>query len=239
MTILNMLNAKGDMNDATGTSDAPKPDAATPSTGVEPAEVLVISDLAVLRVLTDGIRLQLLEAFGRTRGVPRSVKEVAREIGQSATKLYYHVNLMEEHGLLLVAESRLVSGILEKKYVPAARQFTVDKELLRTAEGGARSESRDVLDQAVETILQSTADDFKRAVAVGTAGLGEDEAPPRRSVLSKSNLRLRPEDAAKVIELLESLVKTQDDEHADAELYSLTLAFFRRGHTEDTTDGDG
>ena len=232
-----MLNAKGDMNDAKRTSDAPKPDAATTPTGVEPAEVLVISDLAVLRVLSDGLRLQLLEAFGHTRGVPRSVKEVARELGQSPTKLYYHVNLLEEHGLLLVAESRLVSGILEKKYVPAAKQFTVDKTLLRMADGDG-TESLDVLSRTVETILLSTADDFKRAVTAGTTGLGDDEAPPRRSVLSKSNVRLRPEAAAKVIDLLESLVKTEDDEHADAEVYSLTLAFFRRAHTEDTTDGD-
>ena len=172
MTIQHMLNDKGDMNDAQRTTDAPKPDASTPPAGVEPAEVLVISDLAVLRVLSDGLRLQLLEAFGRTRGVPRSVKEVAREIGQSPTKLYYHVNLLEEHGLLLVAESRLVSGILEKKYVPAARQFTVDKTLLRMADGDG-DESLDVLGRTVETILQSTADDFKRAVVAGTAGMGE------------------------------------------------------------------
>lgn len=233
-----MLNDKGDMNDAQGTAHAPKSDAPTPPAGVKPVEVLVISDLAVLRVLADGLRLQVLEAFGHTRGVPRSVKEVATEIGQSATKLYYHVNLLEEHGLLLVAASRLVSGILEKKYVPAAKQFSVDKTLLRTADGDG-TESLDVLGRTVETILLSTAEDFKRAVTAGTTGLGDDEAPPRRSVLSKSNVRLRPEAAAKVIELLESLTKTEDDEGEDAEVYSLTLAFFRRGHTKDTTDGDG
>ena len=232
-----MMNVKGEVNDANRQSDAPKPDAPTPPAGVEPAEVLVISDLAVLRVLSDSLRLRVLEAFGRTRGVPRSVKEVAREIGQSPTKLYYHVNLMEEHGLLLVAESRLVSGILEKKYLPAAKQFSVDRTLLRTADGDS-SESLDVLARTVETVLRSTADDFKRAAAAGTTGLDEDDEPQRRSVLSKSNLRLRPEAAAQVIELLESLVKREDDETDEAEVYSLTLAFFRRGHVEDTTDGD-
>lgn len=232
-----MLNDKGDMNSEThstadATSDA-SASATSPLAGVEPAEVLVISDLGVLRVLSDGLRLQLIEAFGRTRGVPRSVKEVAREIGQSATKLYYHVNLLEENGLLVVAESRLVSGILEKKYIPAARQYTVDKELLRTAEGAAGSEGHTVLGQAIETVLHTTADDFKRALATGKAVIGDDAAPRRRSVLSKSTLRLRPEDAAKVIELLESLIRTKDDEHPDADTYGLTLAFYRRATAED------
>lgn len=227
-----MLNEKGAMNDATHpTADAtPDPSAkpaAAANAGVEPAQVLVISDLAVLRVLSDPFRLQLIEAFGRTRGTPRSVKEVAREIGQSATKLYYHVNLLEENGLLLVAESRLVSGILEKKYIPAARQYTVDKQLLRTAEGGG-AEGESVLGQAIETVLHSTADDFKRAIRAGVAAIGDDATPRRRSVLSKSIVRLRPEDAAKVIELLESLTKTKDDEGADADTYGLTLAFYRR-----------
>ena len=41
-----------------------------------------------------------------------------------------------------------------------------------------------------------------------------------------------------MIELLESLTKTEDDEGADADVYGLTLAFFRRGHTEGTNDDD-
>jgi DNA-binding transcriptional ArsR family regulator len=233
-----MLNAKGDLNREThstadATPDASAQPATAPDAAVVPAEVLVISDLAVLRVLSDGLRLQLIEAFGRTRGVPRSVKEVAKEIGQSATKLYYHVNLLEENGLLLVAESRLVSGILEKKYVPAARQYTVDKELLRTAEGGLGSEGESVFGQTIDTLLHSAAVDFRRAMVAGLATLGDESQPRRRSVLSKSVLRLRPEDAAKVIELLESLAQTKDDETPDADTYGLTVAFHRRANAED------
>jgi DNA-binding transcriptional ArsR family regulator len=196
----------------------------------------MVKDLAVLRVLSDGLRLQLIEAFGRTRGVPRSVKEVARELGQSPTKLYYHVNLLEEHGLLLVAESRLVSGIVEKRYVPAAKNYKVDDSLLKTAELSEGSEGRDVLAQAIDSVLASTADDFKRAIAAGFARLGDDAASPRRTVLSKSNLRLRPEDAAKVIAMLEELAERDDDDSQDASTYGVTLAFYPRAGADEDPD---
>jgi transposase-like protein len=200
----------------------------------------VVSDLAVLRVLSDALRLQLIEAFGRTRGVPRSVKEVARELGQSSTRLYYHVNLLEEHGLLLVAESRMVSGILEKRYVPAAKQYKVDSTLLKTAESAADSESRDVLGRAIDSVLGTTAADFKRAIAAGVAGLGDDPPSPRRTVLSRSHLRLRPEDAARLIETLEALADRDGEDAADApdaQSYGLTLAFYPRAGSEEQPDG--
>jgi transposase-like protein len=225
-----MLNDQQGVNDDPSAHTSGSASAAPAAIGtVQPADELVVSDLAVLRVLSDSLRIQLIEAFGRTRGIPRSVKEVAREIGQSPTKLYYHVNLLEEHGLLLVAESRLVSGIVEKRYVPAARQFKVDKSLLRTAGSSDDPEGRAILGQTIETVLESTAEDFKRAIAAGIAAVGDDEPLPRRTVLSRSSLRLRPADAQKIIEMLEALVATpDDDEAADATTYGLTLAFYPR-----------
>jgi hypothetical protein len=84
-------------------------------------------------------------------------------------------------------------------------------------------------------VLGSTADDFKRAIAAGIAGLGDDAPSHRRTVLSRSNLRLRPEDAAKVIETLEALAMKHDDE-PDARTYGLTLAFYPRAVAEDAND---
>lgn len=217
------------VNDVSNATPEPDVQPSIPAGTVQPIAEMVVSDLAVLRVLSDGLRLQLLEAFGRTRGVARSVKEVAREIGQSPTKLYYHVNMLEEHGLLLVAESRLVSGIVEKRYVPAARRFNVDRALLRTAEDGSDAESHNVLGRTIDTVLRSTGADLKRAMAAGLAGIGDDAPPGRKSLFSKSTLRLKPDDAQKVLELLETLAQREDDDDSDADTYGLTVAFFRRG----------
>ena len=115
---------------------------------------MTITDLEVVRIVSDRLRLRVLEAFGRSRG-PRTVKQVAAELGESPTKLYYHVNLLEGAGLLVVAESSLVSGILEKRYTPAAKSFRIERRLLDSA-GGHAAET-DAVGTMVQSIMESTA----------------------------------------------------------------------------------
>src|SRR4051812_17141092 len=89
----------------------------------EPEALHMIADLETLRVIADPVRVQILEASVME---PRTVKQIARLLGIPATKLYYHINMMEEHGLLRVVGTRLVSGILEKQYRATAMSFSFD-----------------------------------------------------------------------------------------------------------------
>src|SRR5689334_4837111 len=45
-----------------------------------------------------------------------TVKELAAALDVPATRLYYHVRILEEHGLIEVVERRMVSGIEERRY---------------------------------------------------------------------------------------------------------------------------
>ena len=90
-------------------------------------------DIETLRVLADPLRLRMLEVFGQHGREPLTVKEIARSLGEPLTKLYYHVNLLEQHGLIVVASSRLVSGILEKHYRP---QPTGSRSTSRSSRAG-------------------------------------------------------------------------------------------------------
>src|SRR5688572_10061938 len=82
-------------------------------------DVLIVTDLETLKLISDPLRLRMLELL---RGEPRTVKELARALGVAPTKLYYHVKLLLERELIRVAETRIVSGITEKRYqVTAAR----------------------------------------------------------------------------------------------------------------------
>jgi DNA-binding transcriptional ArsR family regulator len=201
---------------------------------------MVISDLATLRVLSDPLRLQLLEAFGRLQGVPRTVKEVARELGETPTKLYYHVNLLEEQGILKVAESRLVSGIVEKRYVPSARSYRLDPELLRSAGGpAATGAATEAVAATVDGVFSATSRDIKRAFAAGSVMVGDDAPPDRRGVLSLTFLRLTPAHAAELGQRIRDLLSTEQDEgDPDAASYGLTVAFYRRPEEEGDTRGD-
>src|SRR5262245_31172041 len=97
-----------------------------PETDVEyeMLDVKVIDDLATLRLLSDPLRL--IEELGV---VPTTVKALARAMGMKPNRLYYHVNLLEQHGLVRVTHTRIVSGIVERTYALVARHFAVSEAL--------------------------------------------------------------------------------------------------------------
>src|SRR3954467_12474429 len=92
-----------------------------------PPQLHTITTLDALKVFSDPLRQQIIEAL---LDDAKTVKQVAVELDLAPTKLYYHVNLLEEHGLIQVTETRIVSGIIEKHYRAAAREFAIERSLL-------------------------------------------------------------------------------------------------------------
>jgi DNA-binding transcriptional ArsR family regulator len=89
------------------------------SNDTEPAAaVRMVDDAATLKALADPLRIEILRRLMHTSQPMRvmSVKELAEELGEPQTKLYRHVRHLEAAGLVRVAASRLVSGILEQRY---------------------------------------------------------------------------------------------------------------------------
>ena len=82
------------------------------------AQEFLVDDLEMLKVIAHNTRLDILQSLKK----PKTVKEIARLLKLPATKLYYHVNLMEKHGLIQVVETNIVSGIVEKKYYKVGPQ---------------------------------------------------------------------------------------------------------------------
>ena len=89
-------------------------------------DVKIIEDLATLRLLSDPLRLRLIEELGAQ---PTTVKELAKAMDMKPNRLYYHVNLLEEHGLVKVTQTRIVSGIVERTYALVAKHFAVSETL--------------------------------------------------------------------------------------------------------------
>jgi DNA-binding transcriptional ArsR family regulator len=100
----------------------------------EPLAVRTISEVDELRALADPTRLALLSALMHQRGneLPvMSVKELAASLGEPQTKLYRHIKQLEAVGLIRVAATRMVSGILEQRYQASQRDFDIASGLLR------------------------------------------------------------------------------------------------------------
>jgi DNA-binding transcriptional ArsR family regulator len=113
----------------------------------EQPEVREIDSVQELRALADPVRLAILSALDRH--VPdgelpvMSVKELAQHLGEPQTKLYRHVKQLEAAGLIEVAATRMVSGILEQRYRARQRDLRLSAALFRRhadeAEAAVRS----------------------------------------------------------------------------------------------------
>jgi DNA-binding IclR family transcriptional regulator len=109
-----------------------------------PSAERVLTDLEQLRVASDTLRLQLLDQMSSEPRRGWTARELAEALETKQTKLYHHLALLEEHGFIRVAETRMVSGIQEKRYQVTALAFRVERSLLSGA--GGESAVAEVLD---------------------------------------------------------------------------------------------
>lgn len=203
-----------------------------------PAARYEITKLETVRVLADPLRLRIIEAMATKLDHAWSVKELAKALGEPPTKLYYHVNMLEEHALLVVTGSQLVSGILEKRYQVVAASIGVDRTLLTAGDSGVDEALHGIL----ATIFSTAEEDIQASIRAGIASLhAGHEGERERIVLSKSVDLMSPERAERFRERLTALM-TEFDAPADAEPerkdrmpYGLVVAFYPMAQTPSPT----
>ncbi|MFN8621935.1 MAG: helix-turn-helix domain-containing protein [Chloroflexota bacterium] len=194
-------------------------------TPFQPQDRFDVGDLETLRVLADPLRLRILEAFVREGDAPQTVKQVARVLGESPTKLYYHVQLLEERGLIRMTATRVVSGIIEKRYQPVARSYRVDRTLLDSTSSSGATEA---IASAVASLLEGAREDILDGMRDGRILAGDDVPVERRAIISRTGGRMAPERARAFLGRLEALCAELDeaDDSPDAVEFGLTLAFY-------------
>ncbi len=187
------------------------------------ADEFYIEDLDTLKVVADPLRLQIIEiVFDH----PHTVKQVGNKLGLPASKLYYHINLLEKHGLISIASTRMVSGIVEKSYQASARMFRIKRGLLnpsRTKEDGSAN-------VFVAAILENAKRDIKENVRSGLIDLSGDTSPFNLNI-SRSTARLTPDEATEFQERLQALVsefkeKSAHGHNPDQQTYALVTAMY-------------
>ena len=90
-----------------------------------------------LQALGDPTRWRIL---GRLSESAATVQELARALGIAKGTAAHHVRVLQSAGLIRVAETKRIRGVVEKRYARVARQFRLDegdRELLAKAAGDA------------------------------------------------------------------------------------------------------
>ena len=101
--------------------------ATTEAAAIEKAEEFIARDIPTLKAMAEPLRMRLVMLLDHG---DLTVKEMAAKLGVPPTRLYYHVRILEQHGLLRVASTRMVSGIEERRYASTAKTINVSDELL-------------------------------------------------------------------------------------------------------------
>ena len=190
----------------------------------EPITELWVQDVDTIKVVADARRLKILELMQE----PTTVKIISTELEIPASKLYYHVNMLEKHNLIQVVDHNIDSGIVEKIYQVTARQLKIVNPLLRS------DLPDDTADALFTTMLDDTQRDFRQAYVERNK---DEQLPPRHPFLSKKAFRLTDEQLtflhAKLVSLIEEVTALGEaNAEIDDPLYDLTLVFFKHKQEE-------
>ena len=176
--------------------------------------------------IAEPLRFRLIQTMSTRPEESWTVKEIARVLGEPATKLYYHVGLLEEHGIVVVVSSRLVSGIVEKRYQLAAERFSIERSLLAPDEAS----TGEALHSILGTVFDAARTDIEASVREGIASLHgstEDAEGGREAVLLSHSLdRLSTADAAEFRTRLRALANEFGQRLEETRPYGFVVAFY-------------
>lgn len=177
-----------------------------------PATALV-SSLEALRIVSDSQRHGILTLLIRE---PLTASEIAKRLKIARTRIYYHLDLLLEHGFIRVVQERPVAAMIERTYRARAQRFKVDRGVL------AAASSESAVNDAQAGLLERTADDLRAHHDVSNG------KPTSADVLvSRAFLRLSAQRAAELRAALLDLVDSYGEiADADGTSYELAIAFF-------------
>jgi len=168
-----------------------------------------------LRALSDPLRVMLLRLL---REREHTVKELCDLLGESSTRLYYHVGELERVGLVRLVRTEAKSGIVQKYYRSVARFVCAPFSLFQ--DDATSAEARAALDWW-GILLEQAEMDLRQA-------FGAPETVDLDTILTTRNyIRLTPERArefsAKLKSVWEELLDADDE--AGTERYAFTAVF--------------
>jgi DNA-binding transcriptional ArsR family regulator len=138
------------------------------------ADAFTISRADQLHAIGDPTRWRIL---GLLLESPASIQELARALGVAKGTISHHVRVLHRAGLIRLAETHRVRGVVEKRYARVARQFRLDEgKRAELTAGGADSFGLLPLRQALAEARSTSEPDDPSASVVVRARMPADRA---------------------------------------------------------------
>ena len=201
-----------------------------------PAPSLILTDLEAVKAIADPLRSQIIEVLSPA---PMTVNQIAEKLGLAPSKLYYHVNMLEKHGFLVVVDTSVRGNIIEKHYWITAYDYDIEKDLLNfnvtTADG-----KENVINMFL-TSLDTTREDFVRSIEARAFSLEHGASPKPRSVVNHravchvSDGRI-DEFHQRLAALFEEFQALEDAEAADGHPWAFTAVLYPSFYYDDQVE---
>ncbi len=197
----------------------------------------IITDLETLKVISNPLRLQILERIGLAceTDTLTTVKQLSEALDLPPTKLYYHVNLLEKHDLIRVAETRVVSGIIEKHYQVRAKRLRANMDISQGSKIN-RDEGMELVLSSIKSMFDTVHGNVEKSLQ---HRLSETADPDREKVpmhYGQTTMQLSIEDATSLINEIDALAeKYKTINRPDGKVFSFAIVFNPNHHMSVST----
>ena len=87
--------------------------------------IIMVDNPRVIKVLNKRFTKQILNCFTDTS---KTAAEIASSVSFPKEKIYYHIKNLLDNEILFIADTEIVKGIEQKKFLPTAKEFEIKGE---------------------------------------------------------------------------------------------------------------
>lgn len=175
-------------------------------------EVLYLQSLAELKAISNPYRMAILKLFGVVPDEPLSGKMIAERLGEPTSKIHYHLKELEKIQVIRIVKTKEINGILEKFYLPTAKNITIHKDLL----------SSEVKNSALVELLFDLLDHTKNQLLQ----IQQKKLPWRKASGSTGVIYLTLPEAEELHDEIKNLIKKHENPKKDTHPYELLTLLY-------------
>jgi len=128
----------------------------------EPKDIIRIDNIKLLKIISDPTRKMIIDVQYDKH---LTASEIAEKISYPKDKIYYHIKKLQSNGILTIAESEIVKGITQNKFINAAKKFEIDPTLIgeETPKSTDEEEYAETESQEIETVEEDVIEKIEPA----------------------------------------------------------------------------